>query len=220
MRSLTVKDRRRRLSVATVSLCFLAQAAIIVNAQGTPESEPRYQELPNFHQVNTKVYRGGQPRQGGIQKLATLGVKTIINLRNDDERAEAEGREAGAAGLRYFNIPLGRLGRPQDAEVERVLSLINDPQNGVIFVHCAHGADRTGVIMAVYRITHDGWTSEQAKHEADRYGMKFWQRGMKDYIHDYYHHRATPANPVQPERGRKFSSSLFTPTPSFPRLHA
>ncbi|HEV7906105.1 MAG TPA: tyrosine-protein phosphatase, partial [Pyrinomonadaceae bacterium] len=186
----------------------------------TPESEPRYQELPNFHRVNTKVYRGGQPRQGGIQKLATLGVKTVINLRDDDERAKAEGREAGTAGLRYFNIPLGRLGRPQDAEVERVLSLINDLQNGVIFVHCAHGADRTGVVMAIYRIAHDGWTSEQAKQEADRYGMKFWQHGMKDYVHDYYRNRALHANPMQPERRRKISSTLLTPTPSFPRHNA
>jgi protein tyrosine/serine phosphatase len=194
-----IKNRGRWLSLAAVTLCFLSQAVTTSIAQGGREGELSNKELPNFHQVNAKLYRGGQPRQGGIKNLASLGVNTVINLRDNDERAKSEGREAEAAGLRYFNIPLGRLGRPEDAEVERVLSLINDPKNGVVFVHCAHGADRTGVIIAVYRIAHDGWTSEQAKQEANRYGMKFWQRGMKDYIHDYYRDRALRANPMQPK---------------------
>lgn len=186
MRSSKINNRGRWLNFATIVFCLLIQVSTISNAQGVGESEPRYEELPNFHQVNARLYRGGQPRKGGIQKLASLGVNTIINLRDDDERAEAEGREAQAAGLRYFNIPVGRLGRPEDAEIERTLALIKASENGVVFIHCAHGADRTGVVIAVYRISHDGWTSEQAKKEANRYGMKFWQRGMKDYIHDYY----------------------------------
>jgi protein tyrosine/serine phosphatase len=187
MRSSKINNRGRWLNFATVVFCLLLiQVSITSNAQGVGESEPRYEELPNFHQVNARLYRGGQPRKGGIQKLASLGVNTIINLRDDDERAEAEGQEAQAAGLRYFNIPVGRLGRPEDAEIERTLALINASENGVVFIHCAHGADRTGVVIAVYRISHEGWTSEQAKKEANRYGMKFWQRGMKDYIHDYH----------------------------------
>jgi protein tyrosine/serine phosphatase len=64
------------------------------------------------------------------------------------------------------------------------------PENGVVFVHCAKGQGRTGMVVAVYRITHDGWMNEQAKQEANRYGMKIWQRGMKDYISDYYRDHA------------------------------
>jgi protein tyrosine/serine phosphatase len=143
-----------------------------------------------------------------MQKLATLGVGTIINLRDDDERAQAEGREAQAAGLRYFNIPFGRLGRPADDQVEQVLSIINAPENGVVFVHCAHGADRTGTVVAIYRISHDRWTSEQAKQEANRYGMKFWQRGMKDYIDDYFRDRAPGATRPQPEPNKQATHFL------------
>lgn len=191
MRSSKINNRERWLNFATVVFCLLLiQFSTTSNAQVVREREPRYEELPNFHQVNARLYRGGQPRKGGIQKLASLGVNTIINLRDDDERAEAEGREAQAAGLRYFNIPVGRLGRPEDAEIERALALIDAAENGVVFVHCAHGADRTGVVIAVYRISHDGWTSEQAKKEANRYGMKFWQHGMKDYIHDYHRNQS------------------------------
>ena len=69
--------------------------------------------------------------------------------------------------------------------MELVLSIINDPANQPVFIHCQHGADRTGVVIAVYRLSHDGWTSRRARDEAKRFGLKPWQLGMKDYIHDY-----------------------------------
>ena len=69
--------------------------------------------------------------------------------------------------------------------VERALAIINDPANQPVFVHCKHGADRTGTVVAIYRITHDGWSSEQALHEAKKYGLSWIQFGMKDFIKDY-----------------------------------
>ena len=183
--------RRAALARAALWLLLLLLAAPASPAQDDPQGrEPDPHAVPNFHQVNDKLYRGGQPREGGFRELAALGVNTVINLRDDDARADAEGSEARAAGLRYFNIPLGRLGRPTDEQVARALSLINAPENGVVFVHCAKGQDRTGTIVAVYRLTHDRWTADRATDEAEHYGMKFWQRGMKGYINDYYRRRA------------------------------
>ena len=164
----------------------LLLAVSVVHAQDNRRADPRYDELPNFQRVGDRLYRGGQPKRGGYERLARLGVKTVVNLRDDDEHARAEGEEARAAGLRYFNVPLGRLGRPSDAEVERVLQLIDAPENQPVFVHCHRGADRTGVVVAVYRMTHDGWTAERAQEEANRFGMRRWQLGKKDYINDYY----------------------------------
>lgn len=201
MRSLNVDNRGRRLSFIMAGLCLLAQFATVSSAQEVRSKDaPDYEGLPNFHQVNARLYRGGQPDKGAIQRLASLGVKTIINLRDDDERAQAEGREARAAGLSYFNVPFGRLGRPTAEQVKQVLSMIDSPENGVVFMHCAKGQDRTGTVIAIYRISHDGWTGEEAKREATSYGMKFWQRGMKDYISDYYRDYSPPVNPPQPER--------------------
>ncbi|MGB8508020.1 MAG: tyrosine-protein phosphatase [Pyrinomonadaceae bacterium] len=171
-------------------LVALTIAILTATSANVAQDVARDAALPNFHQVNAQLYRGAQPKQGGWQKLSALGVKTIINLRDDDARALTEEAEVRAAGLRYFNVPLGRLGRPSDAEVEQVLALINAPENQPVFVHCTHGADRTGTIIAVYRIVHDKWTSEQAKAEAKRYGLKPWEFGMKDYIHDYDKRRA------------------------------
>jgi tyrosine-protein phosphatase SIW14 len=185
----------RYLPAVIISVCFVF-AAVAQNAA--------YKELPNFHQVNSQLYRGAQPRHGGLGLLAQLGIKTVINLRAGDDLSSAEEAEARAAGLRYFGVPLKRTGRPTDEQITRVLAIINDPENQPVFVHCKLGEDRTGTVIAIYRIVHDGWTSERAKAEADQLGMHPWELGMKAYIHDFYQRRQkenrgeaqAPAKPV------------------------
>lgn len=174
-----MRDRRFR------PLIIIFAIALVVSSVAAQSAPPRYPELPNFHRVNDGLYRGAQPRPEGLQRLAALGVKTILNLRAADERSRAEEREAHAAGLRYFNIPMQGLDRPKDDQVERALALINDEANQPIFVHCKRGADRTGTVIAIYRITHDGWSGEEALREAKRYGLTWIAFGMKDYIKDY-----------------------------------
>ena len=167
----------------------------VIASAGLPPQSPDLKQLPNFHEVNPTLYRGGQPAAGGLQQLADLRIKTIVNLRGEGEGVSKEEAEARALGLRFFHVPFERSGRPRDADVKLVLSIINTPEYQPVFVHCKRGSDRTGTIIAIYRITHDGWTSEQAKAEANRYGMHLWEAGMKDYIHDYYRDYAAPKPP-------------------------
>lgn len=169
---------------ASFSILMLASAA------QSQSEDIRTKQLPNFHQVNQGLYRGAQPRQGGFQQLATLGIKTVLNLRTADERERAEAVEARAAGLAYFNIAMEGLDRPTHEQMERALEIINDTANQPVFLHCKRGADRTGMVIAIYRITRDGWSVEQALREAKRYGMSFFQFRMKDYIKDYGRNRA------------------------------
>ena len=159
---------------------------VLFTSAGFAQQRADQEKLPNFHEVNSKLYRGAQPKVGGLQQLVGRGIKTIVNLRGQGEGVRKEEEEARAAGLRYFSIPFDRMGRPDDAELKQVLSIIDTPENQPVFVHCKQGVDRTGTVIAIYRITHDGWTSEQAKAEANRYGMHPWERGMKNYIRDYY----------------------------------
>ena len=159
---------------------------VLFTSAGFSQQPVDNKKLPNFHEVNSKLYRGAQPKAGGVKELAARGIKTIVNLRGPGEGARKEEVEARAAGLRYFSIPFDRTGRPDDAEIKQVLTIIDGRENQPVFVHCKQGVDRTGTVIAIYRITHDGWTSEQAKAEANRYGMHPWERGMKNYIHDYY----------------------------------
>jgi tyrosine-protein phosphatase SIW14 len=172
----------RRGSVGLAAGVLLATAALTTPTQ----VEPRSAELPNFHQVNPQLYRGGQPKSGGLKKLKELGVKTIINLRSEDDHARAESEEAHSLGLRYYGFSLPEFSRPTDKEVQGILDIINTPENQPVFIHCHHGRDRTGTIVACYRISHDGWTGEQAKDEARRYGLGWIEIGMKRYIDNYY----------------------------------
>lgn len=166
---------------------FLAAAIIAVVAlSSVGQTEVRYEELPNFHRVNSQLYRGGQPKAGGISKLAALGIKTIVNLRQTDDDTRAEARAAEAAGLRYFNIPMPGTSKPTDEQMNRALAVINAPENQPVFVHCKRGSDRTGTVIACYRIRKDGWTAHDAKQEAAHYGMWRMELGMKHYIEDFY----------------------------------
>ena len=165
-------------------------AAMAVLSLAVVAQEDRsFEKLSNFHQVNENLYRGAQPPRGGLKKLFELGIKTVINLRGASEDTRKEQAEAEASGMRYFNIPMSSLGRPTDEQVERALAIIDARENWPVFVHCQRGADRTGVIIAVYRISHEQWTDEQAIAEAKRFGLAGVQFRKKNYISDYYKRR-------------------------------
>jgi protein tyrosine/serine phosphatase len=175
----------RRFGRLQALLAAMAVLSLVIAAQ----ENRSYKELPNFHQVNENLYRGAQPQSGGLKKLSELGIKTIVNLRGASEETRKQQAEAEASGMRYFNIPLSSIGRPKDHEVERALAIIDARENWPVFVHCKRGADRTGVIVAAYRISREQWTAEQATTEAKRLGMASIQFRKKDYISDYYKRR-------------------------------
>lgn len=180
--------RAAAASIRWIGLLFFIGGCLIFMPVGQTNSK---QELPNFHQVNPQLYRGGQPKAGSLKRLAQLGIKTIVNLRGTNESNQTEETEARAVGLRYFSTPLREWARPTDEQVDGILKILNDPENQPVFVHCRLGADRTGLVVAMYRITHDGWTGEQAKTEAKKYGLHPWEFGMKDYILDFARRRST-----------------------------
>lgn len=142
-------------------------------------------ELPRFQQVSERLYRSGQPRSGGLSRLRELGITTVVNLRGTSTRTKADEAEARALGLNYFNVALPNWGRPQDTRVARVLEIIEAPESGKVLIHCKDGVDRTGMIVALHRMTYEGWTTEQALAEAERSGMRRIQFWMRDYAKDY-----------------------------------
>ncbi len=147
----------------------------------------------NFHKVNENVYRGAQPTKEGFQTLANLGVKTIVDLRGGGGRSQAEQRVVEANGMRYIPIPLSGYAAPSNEQVSRILALLNDASAGPVFVHCRRGADRTGTVIACYRISHDHWRNGQALAEAAADGMSHLEMAMKRYVLNYTMAPAIPA---------------------------
>ena len=150
------------------------------SARGLPTQEG----ILNFGKVTETIYRGAQPDTNGMASLQRLGVKMIINLRMPGDGWKEEESLAQAQGIIYTNVPLRGIGRPTDDQINTVLKLIESVQ-GPVFIHCQHGCDRTGTIVACYRIKHDQWSSEKALAEAVHYGMSSLERGMKRYVADF-----------------------------------
>jgi uncharacterized protein (TIGR01244 family) len=137
--------------------------------------------IPNFHQVNEHIFRGGQPPAEAWPGLAHLGVKLVIDLRREDEHSSsAEAQAVRAAGMAYVNVPMKGVVAPDNEQINKVLSLLNSP--GPVFVHCRRGADRTGTVIACYRMEHDQWGHKQAMAEAKSLGMAWDQFGLKHFI--------------------------------------
>ncbi len=141
--------------------------------------------IKNFDQVDTHVYRGGQPTTEGFQFLATSGVKTVIDLREAGDRSQAEQRVVTNAGMTYVNVPMSGLTPPTGNEIGKILKLLEDTGSGPVFVHCLRGADRTGAVIAAYHIDHDNWDNRRALKDAKTHGMSFFQLPRQSFIADF-----------------------------------
>jgi tyrosine-protein phosphatase SIW14 len=144
------------------------------------------ENLPNFQKVDDHIYRGAQPINSGFQALAQLGIKTVVDLRDIGEHSQADEQKLVTdLGMRYVSIPMQGMSTPKADQVAAVLALLNDTTSGPVFVHCKRGADRTGTVIAVYRISHDSWQNKKALSEAKSYGMSIFEHAMQHYVMDY-----------------------------------
>ena len=168
------------------SLCLAACVPFTVAA-----SEISVAGVPNFHKIDDHVYRGAQPSDEGFKNLASLGVKTVIDLRGSEHSEADENRVVEAAGMRYVSIPMKGMTTPTDEQVAAALALMNDTRTGPVFVHCKRGADRTGAIVACYRIGHDHWDAAKSLNEARNLGMSWYQLALQKYVsgYDRSHHQ-------------------------------
>jgi tyrosine-protein phosphatase SIW14 len=164
------------------TILSLVGSLTLMSAWASSQSE----NLPNFQKVDDHVYRGAQPTNNGFRDLAERGIKTVVDLRDIGEHSQADEQKAVMdLGMRYVSIPMQGMSTPKDNQIAAALALLNDVTSGPVFVHCKRGADRTGTVIAVYRIFHDGWESKKALSEAKSYGMSVFQRAMQHYVTGY-----------------------------------
>jgi protein tyrosine/serine phosphatase len=152
-------------------------------------------KIKNFGQMDERFYRGAQPKKEDYRSLAALGIKTVIDLRDDAKDYERPAVEA--LGMHYVNIPMSDKHYPREEQIEAFLKLADDPGTGAFYVHCAGGRHRTGVMGAVYRFTRYGWNYEQVYKEMKDYDFytRFGHGDMKKYVQDYWQRvQAHPAH--------------------------
>lgn len=124
--------------------------------------------LPNFGQVTPILYRGGQPNRLGYEKLAKMGVDIVVDLRLTKKGEES--RAVKKLGMQYVSIPW-HCYLPRDAQFARFLMILRENPKKRVFVHCRYGDDRTGMMIAAYRMTVEGWNPEEARKEMEKFGF-------------------------------------------------
>lgn len=143
--------------------------------------------IKNFGKVDDNYYRGAKIKPEHYMLLKNLGVKAEIDLRDhNDERAKKFRKIATDQGLKYFSIPMNPFANPKPFQLEQFLSIINNPDNLPVYVHCTHGQDRTGFMTGLYRIEKYNWNYDDVYAEMLKYGYHNNLYGQyKDYLKDY-----------------------------------
>ena len=175
---------RSSVWVGRAPIAIMGALLAVAIAQGASGSGSSIQ-ISNFGRVDERYYRGAQPSGRDYKDLASMGIKTVIDLQADGEANEAG--QVRNAGMKFYRIPMSDHSQPSDGAVRQFLQLVNDPANQPVFVHCHGGRHRTGAMTAVYRMTNYGWSANQAYSEMQRYDFNhgFGHGALKDFVYSY-----------------------------------
>jgi tyrosine-protein phosphatase SIW14 len=175
----------------TVALAVLVSPACLaqtIEGVADPPQRISISSLPNAAEVTPNLYRGAQPDPSGYAQLKNLGIEVVVDFREEKSEVKDEQARVSAAGMRFVSIPWSPLNNPTRAQIISFFSVLRDNPQKKIFVHCEAGSDRTGVMIALYRIELDHWTTEQALAE-----MKLFRFHNVLYAHLARYVRAFPA---------------------------
>jgi len=123
----------------------------------------------NFAEVTPLLYRGGQPTREGFENLARRGIEIVVDGRLTGK--ETERKVVTGLGMQYVAIPWHCL-FPKDSKFAQFLAVLRDNPKKKVFVHCRYGDDRTGMMIAAYRMAIEHWTPEEAREEMDQFGFE------------------------------------------------
>lgn len=172
--SIPGKLRASAKYAAAFSACFLLLAGLSWAALSASERPQTWahplplQGVENLYRVCPDLYRSKQPRALGLENLKKMGLKTVVNLR----AFHSDAGKLGNTGLSYEHISM-KPWHPEEEDAVRFLRIATDPTRTPVLVHCQHGADRTGAMVALYRMAVQGWTREEAIREMTQGGFGF-----------------------------------------------
>jgi protein tyrosine/serine phosphatase len=189
------------LCKTSLALCFaaaacLSHAQIVANASaqpsiarasfGAPAEKLKLAGVRNAGKISEMLFRGAQPSAQGLAELKKLGVTTIIDLRGNHGPVAWERAQAESLGMRFVNIPVLGWSPPDNVQVAQFLRLVQQDPTQKVFIHCYYGQDRTGVMIAAYRIAQQNWRPDQAASEMNSFGFHYRLfPAMKSYVREF-----------------------------------
>jgi protein tyrosine/serine phosphatase len=168
----------------TVSTALAGNTISDISLPSTARSSERLYNLPglsNVGRVAPGVLRGAQPGKDGYATLKAMGVRTVIDMRT----TASEQKQVEAAGMRAIAVPIEMSRDGLKEKVDRVVALMADPANQPVYVHCRHGQDRTGVVVAAFRMKQQGWSLADAETEMQAFGFNDVWVNYKKFIRQY-----------------------------------
>jgi protein tyrosine/serine phosphatase len=172
------------LTTAQKEKDFILSAPLTVALpEGAKISEKIYglAGLENVGRIAPDIYRGSQPVAEGYNTLKKMGIKTVINMRARHSEKEA----VESAGMKYVEFSINMLKDVKEETVWSIIDAMNDPSNKPLYIHCALGQDRTGIIAAIYRMEVQGWSSSEAEKEMQDFGFNDMWINLKKFVRNY-----------------------------------
>src|SRR6267143_896445 len=174
------------ISSAQITASVPTPPAVARNSFGAPAEKLKIAGVPNAGKVSDVLFRGAQPSAQGLAELKKLGVTTIVDLRGNRGPVNREREQAELLGMRFIDIPVSGWSAPANAQVAEFLRLFQQDPTQKVFVHCYFGRDRTGVMVAAYRMSQQNWTADQAVEEMYSFGFhSHWYPAMKSYVRKF-----------------------------------
>lgn len=174
----------------------LGTALLVAAAEPPPSPAPSPSPRPfaervaglrgveNVARVAPGLYRGAAPSREGLDALvATLGVRTVVNLRH--YHGSREERWCKERGLAYFGLRVESSDAPTDEQVRDFLRLATDPGRRPLYFHCWRGSDRTGSLCAAYRMAVEGWPLAAAEAEMQEFGFFDGWRDLLGFVRGF-----------------------------------
>ncbi len=195
------KDYKRFLlagiiAISQIGFWFSTEAAAVF----AQTSRERVRGVTNFGRVTPLYFRGGEVTPEGLKNLAGMGVRTVIDLR--EEADEKEKAVCDQLGITYYSFPMTTEDTPDPAKIEKIVQIIRDAKSPV-YVHCSGGKHRTGTTCAYFRIRDQGWSADKAWREQQAYGFGPPEEHANLFLYIYGN---TPV-------GKKLTTATATATP-------
>ena len=168
--------RRRLLRWTVIVLAVLGLAWAVDwtwRDRSYPSEKAALLGVPNLGRLKPNLYRGGQPSAEGFAALRDIGVETVISFTLGDEGARLEGAQVAKLGMDFVALPWSTQEVPEPDQIRTFLNYLREHPDRTVFVHCKAGSDRTGVMIALSRITIDRWPAQQAIDEMNAFHYHF-----------------------------------------------
>jgi len=140
----------------------------------------------SYHDVKHTIPPAQINYRANLWAMKKLGVTIVVDLRGNRGPVQRERVEVEALGMRFIDIPVPATSPPTNAQVAQFLSLFQDQPGQRVFVHCYYGSDRSGVMVAAYRMAQQHWTPDQAASEMNSFGFHYHlYAAMKSYVQKF-----------------------------------